>query len=1374
VTGDNGGSARPRGARRPSIDPGTGVTTPTIDTHELTTRVRALGGADAHRLARRLDGTRRIPDEGKRAGTLERIAADVEKAEQRLARRRASVPAVSYPAELPISARVDDIKAALESHQVVVVAGETGSGKTTQLPKIALELGRGVTGTIGHTQPRRIAARTVAERVAEELGTQDSDVVGYQVRFTSHASENTLVKLMTDGILLAEIQQDRLLRRYDTLIIDEAHERSLNIDFLLGYLAQLLPRRPDLKVVITSATIDPERFSKHFGDAPIIEVSGRTFPVEVRYRPLADPDDPAGASGATGNVRAEPKDQIDGIVEAVEELRREGPGGDVLVFLAGEREIRDTADALNALPDRPTDPLDVLPLYARLSAAEQHRVFEPGASNRRRIVLATNVAETSLTVPGIRYVVDPGLARISRYSQRTKVQRLPIEKISQASATQRAGRCGRVADGICIRLYAEDDFDARPEFTDPEIQRTNLASVILQMAGAKLGPIEEFPFVDPPETRAIRDGVRLLTELGAIADDDATRLTDIGRSLARLPVDPRIARMILAADGLGCLHEVTVIAAGLSAQDPRERPAEKAAEADAAHARFTDARSDFLSWLHLWEHVRTQRRELSGNRFRKQCAAEYLNFLRIREWQDLAAQLRQLTEELGLTRNEPAQEFTKDLADRVHQALLTGLLSQLGLAHEPPKPRPGAPKPKRRPITEYDGSRGARFAIWPGSTLAKRPPTFVMAAELVETSRLWARTVAGIDPAWAEQAAGDLVTRTYSEPRWSKRRGSAVAVERVTLFGVPLAMDRTVDYGRIDPETSRELFLRHALVEGDWNARHAFVRRNAAELERVAELERRARRELLVDEETIFRFYDERVPASVVSQRHFDRWWQKESRRDPHLLDLDPRALLAHEAPDAESFPDEWRAGGLTLPLSYAFEPGSERDGVTVSVPLAVLGQVRAEDLAWQVPGLREEMLTSLVRSLPKPLRRSLVPAPDTARALLARLAADRRPADGEPLLGAVTDAVKRLAGVDVPADAWNVAGLPSHLRLTFRVVDDTGATVAEGTDLGALRRRYAQETRAAVAKVADGLERRGLTSFAEVGELPRTREQSRAGGTVTAYLALVDEGARADPAGTVRIGVFDSALEARDAMRAGTRRLLLRSTTSPAKALVRSLDNRAVLRLRGAMAESGYRDVADLADDCVAAAVDGLVAARGGPAWTPEAFERLRADVTARLAGGAAEVLTRAEAVLAEATTVRLALDELAARPASGLLHAALDDVRAQVAALVGGRFVSRHGVSRLPDVVRWLRAAAKRLEKLPTAPRRDAELTDEVHAVEADYRTRRAAAEAEPRTFDRDGWDGVAAMIQELRVSLFAQEIGTAGSISPQRIAKALAQLG
>ncbi|GAA4881998.1 ATP-dependent RNA helicase HrpA [Actinomycetospora straminea] len=1323
---------------------------------DLATRVAALGPADEHRLRRRIAGAQRIGDDGRRAGTLEKIAGDVTAAEQRLARRRASVPAITYPEALPITERVGEIRAALESHQVVVVAGETGSGKTTQLPKIALELGRGVLGTIGHTQPRRIAARTVAERVAEELGTTGTDTVGYQVRFTSRASEDTLVKLMTDGILLAEIQQDRLLRRYDTLIIDEAHERSLNIDFLLGYLAQLLPRRPDLKVVITSATIDPERFSRHFGDAPIVEVSGRTYPVEIRYRSLVDEE-------------GEQRDQVEGIVDAVDELRREGPEGDVLVFLSGEREIRDAADALREHAEQAhVEDLDVLPLYARLSSAEQHRVFEPAPGGRRRVVLATNVAETSLTVPGIRYVVDPGLARISRYSRRTKVQRLPIEPISQASATQRAGRCGRVADGICIRLYAEEDFDARPEFTDPEIQRTNLASVILQMAGAKLGPVEEFPFVDPPERLAVRDGVRLLTELGALVDGDATRLSDTGRRLARLPVDPRIARMVLAADELGCLHEVTVIAAGLSAQDPRERPADKADQADAAHARFTDPRSDFLSWVHLWDHVRAGRRELSSNQFRKRCQAEFLNHLRIREWQDLAAQLRQLGDELGLTRNEPSAEMTKDLGNRIHQALLTGLLSQIGLAQEPPTdPKTG--KPRRRALIEYEGSRGARFAIWPGSTLAKRPPTMVMAAELVETSRLWARTVAAVEPAWVEEAAGDLVTRTHSEPRWSKRRGTAVATERVSLFGVPLTLDRTVDYHRIDGEVARELFVRHALVQGEWNTRHAFVTRNRERLEQVEEMERRARRELAVDEETIYAFYDARVPADVVSVRHFDRWWQKASRRDPHLLDLDPQALLAGEAPTAEQYPDTWTSGGLTLPLSYAYQPGAETDGVTVSVPLAVLGQVRAEDLAWQVPGLREEMLTALVRSLPKNLRRSLVPAPDSARALLARLAHDGEPAPDQPLLPALSAAVRRLSGLDVPVDAWNVAGLPSHLRLTFRVTDDEGGTVAEGPDLGALRRRHAAATRAAVAAVADGAERRGLTSFGGpdgVGELPRTREQRRAGGTVTAHLALVDTGRAVD------VRVFDSAVEARDAMRGGTRRLLRLAVASPARSLVRSLDNRAVLRLRGAMTAGGYRDVDALAEDCVDAAIDALVATGGGPAWDPAAFETLRAHVAARLPAAAAEVLSRAETALGEAGQVALALDELAARPGS-LLTDALDDVREQSRVLVGDRFVARTPVARLLDVARYLRAARWRLDKLPTAPGRDAEAMATAHRVEGEYRARRTRAAAEPRSFDRDAYDAVGWMLQELRVSLFAQEVGTPGPVSEQRITKALAKL-
>lgn len=1324
---------------------------------ELRARIGDLGDADAHRLRRRVEGARRIGDDAKRAGTLAKIAVDVTAAEQRLARRRAAVPAVTYPSELPITERVDDIKAALADHQVVVVAGETGSGKTTQLPKIALELGRGVRGTIGHTQPRRIAARTVAERVAEELGTAEDDTVGYQVRFTSRASDDTLVKLMTDGILLAEIQQDRLLRRYDTLIIDEAHERSLNIDFLLGYLAQLLPRRPDLKVVITSATIDPERFAEHFRDAdgepaPIVEVSGRTYPVEVRYRPLHDDE-------------GETTDQVDGIVAAVDELRREGPDGDVLVFLAGEREIRDAAEALEAHGTDAGD-LDVLPLYARLSAAEQHRVFEPSRSATRRVVLATNVAETSLTVPGIRYVVDPGTARISRYSRRTKVQRLPIERISQASATQRAGRCGRVADGICIRLYAEDDFDARPEFTDPEIQRTNLASVILQMAGAKLGPVAEFPFVDPPEASAVRDGVRLLTELGALVDQDETRLTDTGRRLARLPVDPRIARMILEADTLGCLHEVIVIAAGLSAQDPRERPADKTAEADAAHARFADPRSDFLSWVHLWEHIRAGRRELSGNQFRKRCGAEYLNYLRVREWQDLAAQLRQLGDELNLTRNEPATELTKDLGDRIHQAMLTGLLSQIGLAQEPPRdPKTG--KPRKRALVEYDGSRGARFAIWPGSTLAKRPPTMAMAAELVETSRLWARTVAGVDPAWVERAAGDLVTRTYSAPRWSKRRGSAVATERVSLFGVPLAMDRTVDYGRIDPETSRDLFVRHALVAGEWNTRHAFVTRNEKLVADVEEMERRARRELVVDDDTLVAFFDARVPADVTSVRHFDRWWQKASRRDPALLDLDAGTLLAGRAPSAEEYPDQWTSGGLTLPLSYAFTPGEETDGVTVHVPLAVLGQVRAEDLAWGVPGLREELMTALVRSLPKTLRRSLVPAPDTARAILARLQADGRPADGERLVDAASDAVRRLSGLVVPPDAWNVAGLPAHLRLTFRVVGDDGSVVGEGPDLGALRRRHAAATRRAVADVARGAERRGLTSWGDLGTVERTREEQRPGGTVTAHLALADEQT------SVAVRVFDSGLEARDAMRAGTRRLLLLTVASPAKALVRSLDNRATLRLRGALAVSGYDDVAALVDDCVAAAIDALVTEKGGPAWDADAFAALREHVAARLPAAAAEVLTRVENVLAAAGEVGLALDETAARPGSGLLDAASTDVREQVRALVGGRFVLRTGVARLADVTRYLRAARVRVEKLPAAPRRDAELMATIDDVASRYRTRRASAAAEPHTFDRDAWDAVGWMLEELRVSSFAQELGTAGSVSVQRIDKALAKL-
>ncbi|MBV9921536.1 MAG: ATP-dependent RNA helicase HrpA, partial [Pseudonocardia sp.] len=969
--------------RRPDDDgPTPTFTDATGEVAALADRLPALTLVDEHRLARRLATAARTREGEPRAKALASVTAALDTAEARVLARRAAVPRLSYPPELPVSARRADIAAAIRDHQVVIVAGETGSGKTTQIPKICLELGRGVRGMIGHTQPRRLAARTVAARIAEELHTEVGDAVGWKVRFTDQVGDDTLVKLMTDGILLAELAGDRMLRGYDTLIIDEAHERSLNIDFILGYLARLLPRRPDLKVIITSATIDPERFAKHFAEddvsAPIVEVSGRSYPVEIRYRPVVDPEDPD----------ADPdRDQLDAIADAVTELRRAGPG-DILVFLPGEREIRDTADGLARHPA--ATGMEILPLYARQTTAEQQRVFAPKqATLGRRVVLATNVAETSLTVPGIRYVIDPGLARISRYSRRLKVQRLPIEKISQASADQRAGRCGRVADGICIRLYAEDDFDARPAFTDPEILRTNLAWVVLQMIALDLGEITEFPFVDPPDARAVNDGLALLHELGAL---DGAALSPIGRALSTLPVDPRLGRMLVEADRTGCLREVLVIAAALSVQDPRERPVDQRQAADEKHARFAAEwsaggttlnadGSDFLAYLNLWRHVAERREALSGSRFRKELRAEFLHFLRIREWQDLHAQLRQAARNAGLTPNDAdatapmAGPASNKTADKIHISVLSGLLSQIGL-------REGETR-------EYLGARGAHFMIFPSSPMAKKNPRWVMAAELVETSRLFARTVAKIQPEWIEPLAGHLVKRTYSEPHWSRKRGAAVAVERVTLHGVPIVVDRRVDYGRIDPETSRDLFIRHALVEGDWDTRHPFFHANRALLEDVEELETRARRrDLSVDEETLVAFYDARIPASVVSGRQFDSWWKKQ--RDKTVLDFPESMVLTARAAtiDPGAYPDHVEAGGLTLPLSYAFEPGRQDDGITVDVPVAALHQVDPTPFTWQVPGLREELVTALIKTLPKNLRRQFAPAPDHARAVLARLRA--------------------------------------------------------------------------------------------------------------------------------------------------------------------------------------------------------------------------------------------------------------------------------------------------------------------------------------------------------------------------------------------------
>jgi ATP-dependent helicase HrpA len=1234
-----------------------------------------------------------------------------------------SHPAISYPAELPISQRKDDILAAIRDHQVVVVAGETGSGKTTQLPKICLELGRGGEGSlIGHTQPRRLAARTIAQRVSEELGGELGGLVGYQVRFTDRVGPDTRVKLMTDGILLAEIQHDRMLRRYDTLIIDEAHERSLNIDFILGYLKQLLPRRPDLKLIITSATIDPHRFARHFagpaGDAPVVEVSGRTYPVQMRYRPIG-----------------EDRDQIEAIGDAVVELWSAGAdgraasaagsasAGDVLVFLSGEREIRDTAEALNRL-DLPRT--EVLPLYARLSTVEQHRVFE--SHTGRRIVLATNVAETSLTVPGIHYVVDPGTARISRYSLRTKVQRLPIEPVSQASANQRAGRCGRVADGICIRLYDEPDFLARPEFTEPEILRTNLASVILQMTALGLGDVEAFPFLDPPDRRQVRAGRELLHELGAL---EGERLSRTGRELARLPIDPRLGRMILAAKEAGCLAEVLIIAAGLSIQDPRERPVEQQAAADTAHARFADPDSDFLAYLNLWRYLREQQEAGSSSRFRRLCRAEFLNYLRVREWQDLEGQLRQIA---GARRAQLADEPDRD---RIHQALLAGLLSHIGLRDNEKR--------------EYAGARDARFALWPGSGLAKRAPRWVMAAELVETSRLFGRIAARIDPAWLERAAGHLVRRTYSEPRWDAGRGAVLATERVTLYGLPIVVGRTVNYGRIDPVVSRELFIRHALVEGDWETRHKFFAANRALRSDVEDLEHRARRrDIVVDDEALYEFYDARVGAEVVSARHFDTWWKRTRSQQAHLLDFTHAILLrpGATAVSVADFPDVWEQDGIRLPLSYRFEPGTEDDGVTVHIPLPVLGRLDPAPFEWQVPGLRVELVTALIRALPKVERRDFVPAPDFAQDALATLQ------PGGSLLDAVGRALSRLASVPPPR-GWDPASVPAHLRMTFVVEDEQGNPLGSGKDLAALQERLRPAAREAIEAAGADLARTGARTW-DFGTLPHTVTQQRAGYPVTAYPALVDEGA------SVGVRLFESPAEQQDAMWRGTRLLLVLTAGPGAGATLPSrLSNEEKLALR-----HHQGPVSRLIADCQTAAVDDLLRKAGGPAWDEAGFARLRDTVRAGLPDALLATVRTAVRILVATREVERSLAGLV-DPA---LVPSLVDIREQLAGLVYPGFVTGAG-RHLADLPRYLRAVAYRLEKLPGNPHRDAEQVRRLAEIRREYQSLRD--QLTPGHPAGPELEEVRWMLEELRVSWFAQSVGTAYPVSDKRIYRALDEL-
>ena len=1356
---------------------------------------------------------------------------------------------ITYPEELPVSERREDIMNAIRDNQVVIIAGETGSGKTTQIPKMCLDLGLGEKGLIGHTQPRRLAARSVAERIAEELGQKIGETVGYQVRFTSEVGEHSAIKLMTDGILLAEIQNDKLLRRYSTLIIDEAHERSLNIDFILGYLKRILPQRPDLKVIITSATIDPERFARHFSPSyvpgkgivdenlsaeereiaeailpddapPIIEVSGRTYPVEIRYRPLDEED------YLSDDEIEDDHDPTDGILDAIKELSKEAPG-DILIFFSGEREIRDAKDAIEAMVLKsPRLNYEVLPLYARLSLAEQHRVFSPGS--RPRIVLATNVAETSLTVPGIKYVIDTGTARISRYSARTKVQRLPIERISQASANQRSGRCGRVSDGIAIRLYSEEDFNSRPEFTDPEILRTNLAAVILQMIAIGVvrepGDISRFPFVQPPASRAINDGVNLLRELGALTErpraprkgrGNSATLTAIGRAMAAFPVDPRLARMIIEGGRRNCAKEMMVLAAALTIQDPRERPADVRAEADAMHARFVDDTSDFSSFLLLWDYINEQQAALSSSQLRKMCHREFINYLRIREWQDLFAQLR----EMGRTANIHASGGRDINASAhevdIHKSLLTGLLSHVGVKEEREKDSKGRTRGPR----EYLGARGTKFAIFPGSGLFKKGPDWVLSAELVETSRLWARTNAAIEPQWIEEVGKHLISVQYSEPHWSLSSGAAVAYAKGTLFGLTIYADRPVQYARVDAAAARELFIQSALVEGQWHTQHKFYLRNQRALAEVEELEARLRRrDLRVDDSVLFAFYDARIPAHVTDVRAFDKWWKQARLEDDNYLDFNPEKLINEEAADYDDsqFPRQWvqrtDSGELTLDLRYEYAPtagvggarteAAKRDGVAVQVPILFLNQLSPEPFRWQIPGLRHELVTALIKSLPKAIRRNFVPAPDVARAACAALEEDYSPATDE-LIPSLALVLRRLRGVVVEPEAFNWDAVPEHLKMGFQVRNARNKILGEGKDLRALQQQLHKEIRGALAdslgasddtmakmvalaqggsgnsgssaasakkgaknaqsgtaQVADARgsqvrEISGLTEFpADLfpnGEIPRKVQRIIATQAVNGYPALVDEET------SVGLRIFPTEAEQLHAQRRGIIRLLQLQVPSPVRYVSEHLSHKEKI----VFTQNPHGSIDELIRDCTVAALDHLVPHT--PIFTHTEYSELYEHVRAELIETVFDVTKLVAEILSEATALKKAIKKATSLTT---MHA-VSDVKAQMENLVYPGFVAKTGYDQLVHIPRYLKAAQVRLTKLGPNLHRDNQLMLTVQDLEDSYDN--AVKSLPAGTIVPDALRRVNWMIEELRVSFFAQELGTAYTVSEKRIAKA-----
>ena len=1262
--------------------------------------------ADRHRLARQC---RRLSRDGAGAQAWAQWRDALQASQARVALRRQNMPRPTYPEALPVSARRADIAEAIAAHQVVVVAGETGSGKTTQLPKICLEAGRGAHGLIGHTQPRRIAARTVAARIAEELQSPLGRLVGYKVRFSDRVGADSVIKLMTDGILLAEMQGDRFLDHYDTLIIDEAHERSLNIEFLLGYFRQLLPRRPDLKLIITSATIDTARFARHFDNAPVIEVSGRSYPVEVRYRAL-------GSDDADDTDRDMPQ----AIVDSVDELARCG-NGDVLIFLPGEREIRETAEALRKHHPPHTE---ILPLYAKLSAAEQNRVFQPHAG--RRIVLATNVAETSLTVPGIRYVVDPGLARVSRYSPRGKVQRLPIEKISRASANQRAGRCGRVGPGVCIRLYSEEDFEGRPEFTDPEIQRSNLAAVILQMAALRLGDVERFAFVDPPQPRLINDGYKLLEELGAV--DAQRRLTPLGKRLARLPVDPRIGRMILAAEQESSLAEVLVIAAALSVPDPRERPLEAQQAADEKHRQFVDERSDFISLLNLWQRYHQQARKLSNNKLRQWCRDQFVAYLRMREWRDIHNQLMILVKELGLKLNpQPAQY------DAIHRALLSGLLGNVAQRSE-------------NKNQDYVGARGIGLSVFPGSSQFRKKPKWIVAAELVETTRLYARTVAGIEPQWLEHVAGPLLKRSYYDAHWEKRPAAVIASERATLYGLVIHARRRVHYSRINPTEAREIFIRHALVEGDFQTDAAFVKHNGALVAELQDLEAKARRrDVLVDDAVIFGFYDERIPPQVCDGRSFARWLKASTQEDLRPLFLDRETLMRQgvSVVGDTQFPDEIVVDGMCLPLSYCFEPADENDGVTVTLPLAALNLLKPARFEWLTPGLLNEKICALLKSLPKALRRNFVPVPNFADACVQALCAD-----DTPLTEALQRYLLQMTGVQIAADAWGVEKLPRHLLMNFSVVDEQGAVVGKGRDLRVLQQQLgdrAQRSFAAGPVWEGECEQVKTWNF---GDLPESIDLQRGGVRMRGYPVIVDRKS------SVSIEVLDRFSPRQ--MRQGLCRLAMLQMPDKIKYLNKNVAQAQQILLYYAPIGSSE----EIRQDVVFAAVERACFPTGEWPRSATAFEACVGRGRQALITVANELRDMLVDILAEHH--RLARRLKGALPMTWL-HA-VGDIKEQLAHLVYPGFVFQTPWEWLNEYPRYLKAVNLRLDKLPGAVSRDRQAGNALQPLWQAYLDRCARQGAQAA--EDPGLTAYRWQLEELRVSLFAQELKTKMPVSVKRL--------